>query len=71
SYLGHFKSVINMMSPINILKKGFAIIRMDDHIISNPDDILTGNEIEIILADTEIHTIVKNKMPYNGNDFNI
>lgn len=71
SYLGHFKSLINMMSPINILKKGFAIIRMDDHIISNPDDIAVGKEIEIILADTEIQTIVKNKSTYNGSDFNL
>ena len=60
-----------MMSPINILKKGFAIIKMDDHIISNADDITAGKEIEIILADTQIQTIVKNKSPYNGNDFNI
>jgi exodeoxyribonuclease VII large subunit len=71
NYLGHFKSVINMMSPVNILKKGFAIIKADDHIISNPDDITVGKEIEIILADTQIQTIVKNKSPYNGNDFNI
>jgi exodeoxyribonuclease VII large subunit len=71
SYLGHFKSVINMMSPMNILKKGFAVIKVDDHIISNPDEITAGKEIEIILADTQIQTIVKNKSPYHGNDFNI
>jgi exodeoxyribonuclease VII large subunit len=70
-YLSHFKSIINMMSPKNILKKGFAIIKVNDRIISNPDDIEVGKEAEIILSETQIQTIVKNKSPYHGNDFNI
>jgi exodeoxyribonuclease VII large subunit len=71
SYLSHFKSVINMMSPINILKKGFAVIKVNDQIISNPDEIEIGKEIEIILAETKIQSIVKHKSPYNGTDFKL
>ncbi|OQP49834.1 exodeoxyribonuclease VII large subunit [Niastella yeongjuensis] len=71
SYLGHYVSLINLMSPKNILKKGFAIIKVNNEIISNPDGIKVGNEIDIILAETQITSTVKDKTTYNGNDFNV
>jgi len=70
-YLGHYSSNIKMMAPENILKKGYAIIKINDKITSNPDDIKLNSDISIILADTLIKTTVKQKSKYNGNDFNI
>jgi exodeoxyribonuclease VII large subunit len=71
SYLGHYVSIINLMSPKNILKKGFAIIKVNDKIISNPDMIKVGNDIDIILSETKITSSVKDKTKYNGNNFDV
>lgn len=70
-YLGHYVSIIKMMTPVNILKKGFAIIKANNRITSNPNDLIVNSDIEIILKDTLITTIVKQKSKYNGTDFNI
>lgn len=70
-YLGHFVTFFKMMSPENILKKGFAIIKVNNQITSNPEKILIGSDIDIILDETQIKTTVKNKSKYNGTDFNI
>ena len=59
------------MAPDNILKKGFAIIKANNKITSNPEDIKVGNDIDIILADTYIQSTVKQKSKYNGAEFNI
>ena len=69
-YLGHYVSIIKMMSPDNILKKGFAIIKLNDKIISDPETIKVGNEVTIIFSQTEIKSIVKSKSKYNG-EYNI
>ncbi len=70
-YLNHYVSVVKMMSPDNILKKGFAVVKVNNKITSNPDKIGVGDEIEIILANTQIQSTVKNKTKYNGTEFNI
>jgi exodeoxyribonuclease VII large subunit len=70
-YLDHFRSVIKMMSPENILNKGFAIVKSRNKITSNPDDIAIGNDIDIILSGTQIKSTVKQKSRYDGSDFNL
>lgn len=70
-YLGHYRSMIKMMSPDNILNKGFAIVKVNDQITSNPDDIRIGNDIDIILSGSEIKSTVKQKKKYDGKDFNL
>jgi exodeoxyribonuclease VII small subunit len=37
--LGHFVSILKVMAPENILKKGFAIVKVNQKITSNPSDI--------------------------------
>ena len=71
SYIGHFKSVVKIMSPQNILNKGFAIIKVDNKIVSNPDSISEGTKLTVQLAATLIETTVKSKSPYDGNEFDI
>ena len=70
-YIGHFISVFRVMSPENILKKGFAIVKANGSITSDPDKIKVGSNISIILSNKEIHTIVKSKNDYNGNEFEL
>jgi exodeoxyribonuclease VII large subunit len=70
-YLGHYRSLIKMMSPENILKKGFALVKINGRITSNPDEIQTGQDIDIILSDISITSTVKTKTKYHGDDFNV
>ena len=69
--LEHFASLINMMSPENLLKKGFAMVKVQGRITGNPDDIQVGEDLDIILSDTEIKTTVKQKKKYDGSDFKL
>lgn len=67
-YLGHYSSSIRMMSPENILKKGYAIVKVNDTITSNADSIEVGDRIDVILSDTIFKTTVKEKTKYNGGE---
>jgi exodeoxyribonuclease VII large subunit len=67
-YLGHYVSIIKMMSPENILKKGYAIIKVNNEITSNPDDLKIGKDIDILLSNTIIKSTVKQKTKYDGKD---
>ena len=70
-YLGHFISLIRVLSPENTLKRGFAIIKSDNHITSDPDKLLVGKEVEIILRDKSIISTIKKKTDYHGNEFDL
>ncbi|TDQ11647.1 exodeoxyribonuclease VII large subunit [Pedobacter metabolipauper] len=70
-YIGHFQSIVKLMSPQNILNKGFAIIKVNGAIISTADAIEAGTELTISMASAEIKTTVKSKKVTNGNEFNL
>ncbi len=63
----HQKS-IQMMSPQNILRKGYAIVKVGDKIISSAETIEAGQEIEVILRDAKLKSTVKEKILYNGRE---
>ena len=65
-YLGHFASVVRLMSPNNILKKGFAIVSQNDKIVTNPDQIVIGSELIVTMRETDIGSTVKSKSKNNG-----
>ncbi|KIA95648.1 MULTISPECIES: exodeoxyribonuclease VII large subunit [unclassified Flavobacterium] len=67
-YLAHYSSSIRMMSPENILKKGYAIVKVNDKITSRADTIAIGDTIDVILADSIFKTTVKEKTKYNERD---
>lgn len=67
-YLGHYSSSIRMMAPANILKKGYAIVKVNNKVSSNADTIEVGDSIDVILADSIFKTTVKEKTKYNGKD---
>jgi exodeoxyribonuclease VII large subunit len=59
--LDHYQSLVKLMSPENILNKGFAIVKMNGEIISSADQIAEGTALTIQLADAEMETIVTSK----------
>ncbi|WP_316821862.1 exodeoxyribonuclease VII large subunit [Pedobacter gandavensis] len=69
--IAHFQSVMRLMSPQNILNKGFAILKVNGKITSNADQIDVGEELTIRLANSEIKTTVKSKSAYHENEFNL
>ena len=64
-------ALINVISPENILRKGFAILKSKGEITSDPDQFSPGSEIEIILRSQNIKATVNTKKDYYGNDFNL
>lgn len=71
SYLRHFISVIKLMSPNNILRKGFAVVKAKNSIIKNPSEIKIGEEIDVIFYDSTIKSTVNKKQIHNGTEFNL
>jgi exodeoxyribonuclease VII large subunit len=59
--LSHFSSLVRIMSPQNILNKGFAILRVGDHIINNTINIPIGSELTIQTATEELRAAVIDK----------
>ncbi|SDL78426.1 exodeoxyribonuclease VII large subunit [Pedobacter sp. ok626] len=71
-YIGHFQSVVRLMSPQNILNKGFAILKVNGQIVSNADHIEAGTILTVRLSSTEIETTVNSKSTIDGKDeFNL
>ena len=70
-YLGHYVTLIQALSPENTLKRGFAIIKADNRITSDPEQLVKGKDVEIILRNQSITTTVKSKKEYHGNEFNL
>lgn len=64
-------ALLNVISPENILRKGFAIVKSKGEITSDPNRFALGSEIEIILRSQNINATVNTKKDYNGNDFNL
>ena len=70
-YLGHQVSLINALSPENTLKRGFAIIKVNNAVTGDADKVIVGEDIEILFAKTSVTATVKEKRDYNGTDFNV
>jgi exodeoxyribonuclease VII large subunit len=59
--LQHLKQRVKNLHPTTILKKGFAIIRSNNKIITDPKDIKTNSELQTILKNETIHSTVTKK----------
>ena len=59
--LEHYAATITALSPENILKKGYAIIQKGNTIITDPEHIAVGDDINIILSGVNITSTVKQK----------
>ena len=70
-YIGHFESIVRLMSPQNILNKGFAIIKVNGTIVSNGEELSPGTEMTVSMASTEIKAKVVSKLQKNGKEFEL
>jgi len=68
-YLNHHKAIAKMMAPDNILRKGFAIVKVDGEVTSDPAKAGEGKDISIILKNVEILATVNQQKKYDGKDF--
>jgi len=64
-YLKHYKSLIKVMSPTSILKRGFAIVEVKGKIVCSADPISVGENISITLSKTIIKSKVVSKKIIN------
>lgn len=66
--LDYQQKSIKMMSPQNILRKGYAIVKSGGKIISSAQNIEAGQGIEVILRDAKLKSTVKEKTQYDGRE---
>ena len=69
--IGHYEAMCRMMSPVNILKKGFALVYQEGQIITNGSSVAAGSEVKLRLLDSEIQATVQQKNETNGDPFNL
>ncbi len=69
--MNHYVKVMKLMSPVNILKKGFAIISIDENILVNTDGIEPGSKVKINMYQTEIDTTVIKKTSTDGKKYDL
>jgi exodeoxyribonuclease VII large subunit len=68
--LEHHVSMIRIMKPDSILKRGFAIVKSGGKIISNADNIVEGSNVDIILSGSRLNATVNEKTSHDGSEFN-
>ncbi|HEY8919664.1 MAG TPA: exodeoxyribonuclease VII large subunit, partial [Chitinophaga sp.] len=71
SELEHHKTVFRLMSPANILKRGFALVYQDGKVTANPDTIKPGSNIQVVLTGATLNATVTEKNETNGTAFDI
>lgn len=64
-YLNHHISVVKMMQPENLLKKGFALIQQNNKIVSGIKQISADAPLTIMMQDGTIETTIKKIQPAN------
>lgn len=67
-HLEHLQKSISLMSPQNILKKGYAIVKAGGKIAASTENIKEGDAIEVILYDSILKSTVKEKIPNDGEE---
>ena len=67
SYLEQFHAVARLMDPVNIVKRGFAMVYYKDRITPSGKDIPVGAEVMIQLPDTKMTATVTAKNNIDGD----
>ncbi len=69
--LEHYRTLMKLLSPEKLLKRGFAIVKNNNKIISDPDELVNGHDFAIIFGHQEITATTKEKKAYDGKDFDL
>ena len=65
------ETVCRLMSPVNLLKKGFAMVYHRGAVIISGMSLKEGDEVTIRLQDTELTTTINNKKDYHADSFEL
>ncbi len=71
NHVGHYISVFKLLNPVNIIRRGFAIIYHKGKIIRNLDNVKVGDDITILQSDTKILSTIKSKTKSDGTGNNL
>jgi exodeoxyribonuclease VII large subunit len=69
--LKHYSTLINLMDPVQLLKKGFALIIKNGRIIKDGEMIAPGNDVNIAMHDYTIKTSVISKSKTDATNANL
>lgn len=69
--MAHLTTIVRLSSPAEALKRGFAILRKDGRILTDAIALNPGDEVNIILKDSELTTRIINKITKNGTEFDL
>lgn len=59
--VSHYEALFKLMSPANILKRGFAMVYQDGQIISNATSLQPGSHIKVVLHDASLEATITAK----------
>lgn len=66
-----YETVCRLMSPVNLLKKGFAMVYHNGQIIIEGKQLQAGDEINVRLQDSDITSTITDKTPNDGDPLNL
>ena len=69
--LKHYNSLVNLMNPVQLLKKGFALIFKNGRIIKDGEMISPGNDVSIAMHDYTIKANVISKSKTDATNSNL
>jgi len=69
--LQHHATVIRVLSPAALLKKGFAMVYHNGQLVTGASSLSTGDTIMVQLADAAVHATITSKTIIDGNESDI
>jgi exodeoxyribonuclease VII large subunit len=70
-YLAHLTTMIRVLSPESALNRGFAIIKVGRRITGDPEQLVIGQDVEILMRQKVITATVKSNKHYHGKDVDL
>jgi exodeoxyribonuclease VII large subunit len=70
-FLNHYVSMIRLASPQQTLNRGFAMVKINNRIVTDPANISKGDEIIVLMKQAEILSTVKEIKEIHGPSDNI
>ena len=67
-HLEHYMSIVQLMSPLSILNKGFAIIKTGDKIYTGNDGLKAGDKLEIVMSASRLSATLNRKTDQHATD---
>jgi exodeoxyribonuclease VII large subunit len=58
--LVNLKRLLQSLDPENVLKKGYALVKLNNKIVSNANQLKAGDEVETFIKDTKVVSVISN-----------